>query len=538
MFSSCRLWVLLGMVITLWCCASPRPLTGGPKDTLPPRILDYASTPNRQTSFREKQITLTFDEWITLKDVNGQLVISPLMPERPEVKQKGKTIIITLPDSLKENTTYTLNFGSAIQDLNEGNKLENFSFIFSTGTFLDSIQLSGQVIDATSLKPAPEIWVMLYPTGNDSIVYRQKPDYLAKTNKDGIWSISNVRVDSFLVVALKDENLDFIYDQDNELFGWLDQVQIADTSHALPEIKVSPREKKAIIQQVDQTAPGLMTMIIPGPLPKTIPIFQPPLESPSYEWVGDSLYIWSFPDINYAGKAILGTDTTKIRAADTKFLKNKPFLLSSLNKRLHPADAVRIMANVPVQQMDTSRIRISKDTIDRVPYQLMRDSLSSRVLLIKSSWEANSKYVLHFQAGAVTDIWGRSNDTFTTTIIVNPLDQFSNLDMNISGLDSTVHYLIQILAGTKIYRTYQVTGHSLAMVSSKGMVPGNYSIELIEDRNDNGSWDTGDYGRKQQPERKKIFIPDNLRAGWDVELKMDWSHAQDISKQAEGKKEK
>jgi hypothetical protein len=137
-----------------------------------------------------------------------------------------------------------LNFGNGIQDLNEGNKLENYSFIFSTGTFLDSIQLNGKVTDAGTLKPAADIWVMLYPTGNDSLVYMQKPEYLTKTNKEGMWSISNVRNDSFLVVALKDENLNFIYDQENELFGWLDHVQYSNVSSTLPELKVSAVRSK------------------------------------------------------------------------------------------------------------------------------------------------------------------------------------------------------------------------------------------------------------------------------------------------------
>ena len=517
-----RIIIGFAVITQLLACASPQPLSGGPKDVMPPTIIESTSTPNRQTSFHGKQITINFDEWIVLKDINSQLVVSPLMPKPPEVKQKGKAIIITLPDSLKANTTYTLNFGSAIQDLNEGNKLDNYSFIFSTGAFLDSIQLNGKVTNATTLQPAADVWVMLYPPGNDSIVYKHKPEYLAKTNKEGMWSISNVRSDSFFVVALKDENANFVYDLDNELFGWLDQIQFVEETYTLPDMRVSAREKKSFIQDVNQVAPGLMLMTIPGPSPKMIPTFQPPLEKPTFEWAGDTLYTWYSTDINYAGKAILGNDTTKIRSVDTKYLKNKPLLISSLTGRMYPFDDARMKVSVPIQRIDTSLITLSKDTTSNIAFHVERDSVSDRILRFISAWVPTSRYTIHFLKGAITDIWGRSSDTFKTSFVVNALDQFSNLDMAITGLDSTMNYVVNIMSGNTIDRSYRIMHQSATMITSKGMLPGKFTIELIEDRNSNGVWDTGNYESKRQPERKKIFIPENLRAGWDVELKMNW----------------
>src|SRR6187549_611687 len=205
--------LLAFLALTLLSCASPKAPTGGPKDETPPAIIWDESTPNKQTYFKDDKITITFDEWITLKEVNTQLVISPFLEESPEVTLKGKSIIITLPDTLKEETTYTFNFGNSIADLNEGNVLGNFSFTFSTGAVLDSSKLTGVVLDAVKMKPAENIWVMLYPVGEDSAVYKRKPDYVAKTNKEGQWTIENIRTDSFNVVALKDDNLNFLYDQ-------------------------------------------------------------------------------------------------------------------------------------------------------------------------------------------------------------------------------------------------------------------------------------------------------------------------------------
>jgi len=104
----------LMLLLTLGGCASPKAPTGGPNDESPPVVVEDASTPNFQTNFKPDEITITFDEWFTLKDVAAQVVISPLMPEDPEIKQKGKSIIIVVPDSLREETTYTINFGSSI----------------------------------------------------------------------------------------------------------------------------------------------------------------------------------------------------------------------------------------------------------------------------------------------------------------------------------------------------------------------------------------------------------------------------------------
>src|SRR5687767_2314198 len=135
-FTKCGFFLLLASVFVLSNCASPKPITGGPADKVPPEIIAEASTPNQQVNFQEKEIVLLFNEWVVLKDVYNQLVISPPMPEEPEVKQKGKAVIIELPDSLRPATTYTINFGSAITDLNEGNVLENYVFVFSTGPVL------------------------------------------------------------------------------------------------------------------------------------------------------------------------------------------------------------------------------------------------------------------------------------------------------------------------------------------------------------------------------------------------------------------
>ncbi len=515
--------VLAGALVLLNQCASPRSPTGGPKDETPPSVIKEESTPNYQTLFEEKEITITFDEWITLKDIYTQLVISPLMPDEPEIKQKGKSILITLPDSLKEETTYTIHFGNAIADLNEGNALENFYFVFSTGSVLDSIQLSGKVIDAMSLKPSEGTWVMLYPPGEDSAVYKRKPEYLAKTNKEGKWSIGNIRSDSFNVVALKDENLNFLYDQEAELFGWLNETVYTNTPAAnLPEIKLFPREKRISIREIIHGVPGWIKIVVDGPFPKLVPDMLPRIENSIAAWSGDTLHIWYSPTISYSGYALINNDSTQVRIPVGTSLQKSNAAITAVTGRLHPSATALFSLEVPVAGIDTSKIMLTHDTLGSIPFSIAKDSLDIRKLTVNAIWPQQTRSTITFLPGAVTDFWGRTHDTIRQSIVVNSLDQFGELTLNVSGLDSAGNYFLLIKSGEQLLDQIVIERLKSMQIKKPAMPPGKYTIEIIEDRNNNLRWDTGDYNARRQPEKKMIFTLDNLRAGWELESSLQW----------------
>ena len=504
-------------------CAAPKSPTGGPPDELPPVIIAEESTPNQQTNFKEDEIIITFDEWFTIKDVATQLVISPLMPEQPEIKQKGKSIIITLPDSLLEETTYTLNFGSSIADLNEGNVLENYAFVFSTGDVLDSIKMSGTIINATTLTPAEGVWVMLYPVGEDSAVYKRKPEYVAKTNKDGKWAMSNIRSDSFSVVALKDDNLNFLYDQDTELFGWIDYtVYTLNPIVVLPEIKVFPKERQPIIREVIHTVPGWIKVIVDGPEPKQTPRFNPEVENAIKVWDGDTLHVWYSAVKNYSGDVILLADTTRIRIAPGASPMGWPLRVTALTGRLHPLATAKFSATVPLETVDTTRITLAHDSLGMISYTLQTDSISKKTISVDAAWKPLSRYTLTFLPGAIKDVWGRMNDTIRHSIVVNAVDQFGDFTIMVDGLDSTKNYVVLIKTGELVSARFTIDQQASALLKKSGMAPGKYTIEVIEDLNGNGIWDSGDYHARRQPEVKKLFTPDPLRAGWELETKITW----------------
>jgi hypothetical protein len=203
-------------------CANIGSLNGGAKDVTPPRVLTARSTPNFQTNFKKQPIKLVFDEYIKLDDVFKQVVISPPLDESPEVvSNDSRSVILTFGKDvvLRENATYTINFGSAVKDLNEGNIAQNLRFVFSTGDHIDSLTVVGRIVDAVSGQPVDGALLMLYDNFSDTIVRKKKPFYFGRTEKDGIARIENVREGSFKAFALVDKDQNHVSAQCTAAFS-------------------------------------------------------------------------------------------------------------------------------------------------------------------------------------------------------------------------------------------------------------------------------------------------------------------------------
>ncbi|MBN1186329.1 MAG: Ig-like domain-containing protein [Bacteroidales bacterium] len=214
-----------GFILLMGCAKQGSP-TGGPKDEDPPKVV-LCSPPNYSTQFNETQIQIEFDEYIDLKDINSQLLVSPPFKEQPIVKPKGKYFEIEFEDTLKENATYTFNFGNAIVDNHEGNALSDYEYVFSTGDYIDSLSLQGKMVDAFTLKPSKEpFFVMLYENLSDSAPLLEIPSYINRSNAEGFYSINNVKNDTFRVFALKDANNNLIFDLPNEIIAFYDTTML------------------------------------------------------------------------------------------------------------------------------------------------------------------------------------------------------------------------------------------------------------------------------------------------------------------------
>ena len=204
-------------------CANAVAPTGGPKDTTPPKVT-VAVPENNNTGFTGKKIELTFDEYVTLDNATQNVLISPPLAEKPDIKLKNKTVVIKFKEPLADNTTYTIHFGAAIKDLHEGNLFKDYVYSFSTGDHLDTLRIAGKVLNADDKKPVDDVYVSLYAEreGLDTLPTTSIPDYIAKTDKEGNFNLTGLADKRYLVFALKDANANLYFDQPNEAVAFLD----------------------------------------------------------------------------------------------------------------------------------------------------------------------------------------------------------------------------------------------------------------------------------------------------------------------------
>ena len=219
------------------CARIPGSISGGPKDETPPKFV-LSEPPNYSTNFEAKRISITFDEFLQLKDANNQFYSSPPIMKKPEILLYSKTVRVNLKESLlKEpllpNITYLFDFGNSITDLNEGNVLTGFEYVFSTGDHIDSLTFTGRVLNAFDLKPNGKedktpTWVMLYDDVSDSVVYKKPPTYISRTDNQGFFTFSHIRPDTFLIFALRDQGGNMIFDMPTERIAFSDTLIMMD----------------------------------------------------------------------------------------------------------------------------------------------------------------------------------------------------------------------------------------------------------------------------------------------------------------------
>ena len=218
-------------IITIFvvsCANSITPPTGGPKDLVPPEVV-LTDPVNGAPKFTTDRFSIKFNEFVSLKDVQTSALISPPMKEVPEYIVKGKTIQVKFNEELKSNTTYSVYFGEAIVDITEENPITNYTYIFSTGDFVDSLTLNGHIYNAFDLEPIESTFVMLYKDNNDTIVfdslpYFVVPYYLSKTDINGRFQFDGLSDDKYLLFAINDQNSNYIFDQPGEQIAFLDSL--------------------------------------------------------------------------------------------------------------------------------------------------------------------------------------------------------------------------------------------------------------------------------------------------------------------------
>lgn len=522
-------------------CAQIVPLTGGPRDITPPQ-LRTATPPHQSTNFNSALILLSFDEYVQVSDLANQFIVSPKLANDPQVSADGKHVTITLDKTtLRPNTTYRFYLGQAISDITEGNALRNFEYTFSTGAFIDSLRLSGQVSEAFNNSPA-EVVVALYDHApGDSLPYKQTPDYISRTDASGNFTFSNLPHNDFKVYAFADKNKNNLYDGEVEKIGFRDDLLRLSSDSSL-ELRIFREEpSKYFVKKTTSPYYGLLTVILskrtqtsvkPLPPQKSITISE---TNPGVEKDTVSVYYRDVPDtLRLLLENTLTTqrDTLIIPVPKQNRLKRK---IQNISSNLTGGNVLpygkRLQLIFP-NWMDTTKTDLSnfslaeqKDSTKK-PEPVTGHWLNVTAFEISNKTAEAKDYVLRADTNTFRDVHGQISDSLKMTFKTQSRTELGNLHLKLV-FSKKQDYLIQLLdekenvvAQQKVHLS--LSSSNVQNLEFNDLTPAGYRVKVIADDNSNGKWDTGHLVLKQQPEQVMVH-PKQLKvlSDWEIEEQIE-----------------
>jgi uncharacterized protein (DUF2141 family) len=525
-------YILAPMLIA--SCAQITSPTGGERDTTPPKIISE-TPPNAKTNFNSKNIGIVFDEFVQVQNAQN-IVISPAIEPPPEISARKKELSIKFKKALEPNTTYSIFFGSNVGDNNENNKLDNYSYVFSTGDYLDSLSVSGRVQAADGNIP-DNSFLLLYKDLDDSAFLKKRPFYLTKIEKDGSVQLKHIKAGNYKIYALTDKNLNYYYDLPNELIGFTDSaVYIGGNLDSLQLPLFLPEETTLRIQEYDKFIRGGMFNFT---LNKAI------------SFTEDEITVRTSEDTTLQTAAFLGEDNKHLKvyltnlpadsAIYTLIIKNNNRLIDSIRVRceskqfkstaLFFTDSttlknLSVLETQPLKiqstyyslsAIDTLRVRLLDSSDHPIPYTISRDA-DLRTYWVTADWTDKMAYRLNFGDSAISDLAG--NYIQNQTIRFNGISskQAGNLELKVE-LPYTGHQTIILLKDNtgRAILTRVVRDSSVVQINGGLLPAGMYTVEAIDDVNNNGIWNSGNFSTRSLPEKKFISTkPILIKENWDA----------------------
>ena len=565
-------------------CANAVAPTGGPKDTTPPVVVG-AMPENHSTNFIGKKIEITFDEYITLENANQNVMISPPLNEKPDIKLKNKTVVVKFKEDLVSNTTYTINFGSTIKDLHEGNLLKDYVYSFSTGDHIDTLSIAGKVLDAETMKPVEEVYVGLYAADRDnldSLPMTTAPNYITKTDKEGHFSLNGLADKKYRIFALKDANANLYFDLANEPAAFLDTLVPASyPQKALPTPAVDTAVTDSLGMQVDSIAfetktttvydqkaldltlylftevdstqvllekklveEGLLRFVFRHPAKEAV-IMTPELlpdtfnlvttHSAAYDtvwWhftpnVKDSLWIQVKYDtlINDSSRYSLKYKEPK----SNRRLKRGPENLKVSNNLighggLIPGETLTLKFSEPIVRYAMRDSAIFK--CDSIIYYdtLAFEPADENGLTYRlvNPIAVDTNYSIEIPDSVFFGIRNRTNEAIKLDFHVMNDDEYGNIYITVEPPRVMKQVVVQLTnEGGKVLKEQIITKKEEVMFDY--LMPAKYKLRAILDADGNGKWSTGNYHRHSLPETVVDYKdPLDLKAGWDIDLDEVW----------------
>lgn len=454
-------WILLAAVLLVSCGQQVAP-TGGAKDSIPPKLVLAVPEMNAK-NFKSDRITLYFDEYVTLESPFEKITYSPIPKLNPSPNSKLRTITIKIKDTLEPNTTYSIDFGESIKDINEGNMLKNFNYAFSTGDYIDSAFLTGQVILAETGLIDSTLIAVLHNNLDDSAVANAKPRYFARLNGDGSFLFRNLKPGIYNLFALRDQNGDKKYDQPSELIAFLNKpITIGiDTIANLFAFEAQRTDTNTVVKK---------------------------------------------PAVKPNAKR---TDDKRLRFSNN-FDAGRQDLLSDLV----------FSSEHPLKTFDSAKIKLTDLSFQNVSNYTVSLDTTKKKITITTLWKEGARYNVIFEKDLASDTLDNAIlKTDTLAFTAKREADYGSIDLKIDQIDSTLHPIVFLYKNTKLFLQQSLEKNRYRI---KRFEPGDYEVKILFDLNNNGKWDTGDYWKKIQPEkvvaRKK---PISIRANWDNEILID-----------------
>ncbi len=574
-------FLMLSSCILIWRCANPVTPGGGPKDVTSPEVVRF-DPPNNSIHFKGNTIQIDFKEFINLVNPSTDILISPPLINPPEYRLRGKSVIIKLADSLKANTTYVVSFGKSITDITENNVLTNLSYVLSTGDYIDSLSLKGNVTDAFNLTPQKEIFVFLYIDNSDTIPFdslpvKVPPYYITRTGDNGEFLFKNLQDVPFKLIALDDQNSTLIFDQPSEKIAFYDTLitpyyipppdtfkndstkkesikkdTASDTinreNDSIPFLTV-PSFELRLFEEIDSTQRLVKKSKIGEG--KILFLFKYPVKNPSFRpfnvnpetthiiteifpkkdsiilWISGQKYDSLYIEVS-DNQTVLDTAKLDLR----KKIGKKSSVKDSLPDRLNIIPRKSNVFNhfkykfqcdfsYPLSRWDFSRVLLIEDNDTVLPEINFSDSIK-RKIIIEHKWKEEKNYKVIFPDSILYGFNDLTNDTIKIEFRTNVQKDFGSLLMNIDLDNSPGDYIIQLLTEKENLVEEKFIHHS-GKVRFDYVVPGKFKIKVILDRNHNKKWDTGNYRKNLQPEEVRYFSKTvEIRANWDVEEDWKW----------------
>lgn len=594
------------LVAVLYSCASIGSPTGGPEDWTPPVFLKSTPSPKALNSKRNK-ISLTFDEYIKLEKATEKVVVSPPQIQQPEIKASGKRIQVNLLDSLRENTTYTIDFSDAIVDNNNDNPLGNFAFTFSTGAQIDTMEVSGTVLDASNLEPIKGILVGLHSNLNDSAFTKLPFDRVARTDSRGRFTIRGIAPGKYRIYGLMDADQNFTFSQKSEVIAFNDSLVIPrmeertrmDTAwidtltydtvverqytHYMPDDLILRAFKELNYSQYlvksERLIPQKFTLYFANkadslPVLKGLNFDEKDAFIIEKTQRNDTLHYWVKDSLLYAqdtlafslnylytdtlNQLVPRTDTLKLVSKQKLQKKEEPkkkkkkkkdeeeepeptvFLPVSVGapSSMDVYGCVSLKFEEPIAYYDSAAIHLRHkvDSLwEDVPFEFEQDTIDLKIYNLYYDWEPTGEYEFSVDSTAFHGIYGLFTDKIKQEFKVRSEDEYFTLHFIVTGADRQA--FIELLdAQDKVVRRRRVEN---GIADFYFLNPGKYGARLINDRNGNGVWDTGDFEKKIQPE-EVFYLPKlvEYKALWDVnenwnihETPVDKQKVNDLKKQ-------